>query len=61
MVVHLKLHLPEGVYHSYNSLEVRLNIMFGGDFTPNIPILPIGILDYCKQKLSAPPMVLGYF
>ena len=23
---------------------------------PNIPILPVGILDFCKQKLLAPPM-----
>ncbi len=22
----------------------------------NIPILPVGILDFCKQKLLAPPM-----
>ena len=26
----------------------------------NIPILPMGILDFCKQKLSAPPMVPMY-
>ncbi len=27
----------------------------------NIPILPIGILDFCKQKLLARPMVPVYF
>ncbi len=27
----------------------------------NIPILPISILDFCKQKLLAPPMVHMYF
>ncbi len=30
--------------------EKRLN------FIENIPILPVGILDFCKQKLLAPPM-----
>ncbi len=29
--------------------------------TINIPIMPLGILDFCKQKLSAPSMVPMYF
>ena len=30
----------------------------GSKVTQNIPILPIGILDFCKQKLAAPPLGL---
>ncbi len=29
-------------------------------YITNIPILPIGKLDFCKQKLSAPPVVPMY-
>ncbi len=41
--------------------DVQLQLQNWNQFqTRNIPILPVGILDFCKQKLMAIPMVPMY-